>query len=65
MSAASRNTRNPLRRKTVAMRPWDWSFPSAPVSHREVISAQPAEPSVNTTPSASKRSMSSFGVMSP
>jgi pimeloyl-ACP methyl ester carboxylesterase len=35
---------NPLRRKTLAMRPWDWSFPSPPVSHREVISAQPAEP---------------------
>ena len=30
---------NPLRRKTVAMRPWDWAFPSVPVSHREVISA--------------------------
>ena len=36
--------RNPLRRKTLAMRPWDWSFPSAPVAHREVRSAQPAEP---------------------
>jgi len=36
--------RDPLRRKTLAMRPWDWSFPSAPVSHREVISAQPVEP---------------------
>ena len=33
---------NPLRRKTLAMRPWDWSFPSPPVSHREVISAQTA-----------------------
>jgi pimeloyl-ACP methyl ester carboxylesterase len=38
------SSRNPLRRKTTAMRPWDWSFPSSPVSHREVISAQPAEP---------------------
>ena len=36
MSAA-----NPLRRKTLAMRPFDWAFPSAPVSHREVISSVP------------------------
>ncbi len=35
--------RNPLRRKTLAMRPWDWAFPSAPLAHREVRSAQPAE----------------------
>ena len=33
---------NPLRRTTVAMRPWDWAFPPSPVSHREVLSAQPA-----------------------
>jgi pimeloyl-ACP methyl ester carboxylesterase len=32
---------DPVRRKTRAMRPWDWSFPSRPISHREVISAQP------------------------
>ena len=32
------------RRGTRAMRPWDWAFPPAPLSHREVISAQPAEP---------------------
>lgn len=35
---------NPLRRGTVAMRPWDWSFPSPPVAHRELLSALPAEP---------------------
>jgi len=35
--------RNPLRRKTLAMRPWDWAFPSAPLAHREVRSAQPDE----------------------
>ncbi|MDA8435186.1 MAG: alpha/beta fold hydrolase [Actinomycetales bacterium] len=34
----------PLRRKTVAMRPWDWSFPSPPVAHREVLSARPTGP---------------------
>jgi pimeloyl-ACP methyl ester carboxylesterase len=34
---------NPIRRRTQVMRPWDWSFPSAPVAHREVISALPAE----------------------
>ena len=32
----------PRRRRTRVMRPWDWSLPSRPVSHREVISAQPA-----------------------
>ena len=31
-------------RRTRAMRPWDWALPSRPVSHREVISAQPTEP---------------------
>lgn len=36
---------NPLRRKTRAMRPWDWAFPPAPVRHREVVSAQPEAPS--------------------
>ena len=36
--------RNPLRRKTLAMRPWDWSFPPAPVAHREVRSALPTGP---------------------
>ena len=36
MSPAARS-----RRGTRAMRPWDWSFPSRPVSHREVISALP------------------------
>jgi pimeloyl-ACP methyl ester carboxylesterase len=36
---------DPVRRRTRAMRPWEWSFPSPPVSHREVISAQPAEDS--------------------
>lgn len=36
--------RNTLRRKTLAMRPWDWSFPPAPLAHREVLSVQPAEP---------------------
>jgi pimeloyl-ACP methyl ester carboxylesterase len=35
---------NPLRRKTRAMRPWDWAFPSAPVRHREVLSAAPESP---------------------
>ena len=34
---------DPVRRKTRAMRPWDWSFPSRPMSHREVISAQPGD----------------------
>jgi len=34
----------PLRRKTLAMRPFDWAFPSASVSHREVISSVPDEP---------------------
>ncbi len=29
------------RRGTLAMRPWDWSFPSRPVSHREVLTALP------------------------
>ena len=38
------STAHPLRRKTTAMRPFDWAFPSAPVSHREVVSAQPSEP---------------------
>ena len=42
--SATANSANPLRRKTHAMRPFDWAFPSAPISHREVISAQPAEP---------------------
>jgi pimeloyl-ACP methyl ester carboxylesterase len=37
------STSNPLRRKTLVMRPFDWAFPSVPVSHREVISAVPAE----------------------
>jgi pimeloyl-ACP methyl ester carboxylesterase len=32
------------RRPTLAMRPWDWAFPSRPVTHREVISAVPDEP---------------------
>lgn len=31
-------------RLTRAVRPWDWAFPPAPVSHREVISADPDEP---------------------
>ena len=30
------------RKGTVAMRPWDWAFPSRPVTHREVVSAMPA-----------------------
>jgi pimeloyl-ACP methyl ester carboxylesterase len=30
------------RRGTLAMRPWDWAFPSRPVTHREVVSALPA-----------------------
>ncbi len=29
------------RSSTLAMRPWDWSFPSRPVAHREVISVVP------------------------
>ena len=37
-------SQNPLRRKTLAMRPWDWSFPPAPVAHREVRSALPTGP---------------------
>ncbi len=41
--SASSDSHNPLRRKTLAMRPWDWAFPSAPLSHREVLSAQPVE----------------------
>ena len=32
---------DPVRRRTRAMRPWEWSFPSRPISHREVISALP------------------------
>ena len=39
VSASSRKGR-----RTRVMRPWDWSLPPRPVSHREVISAQPAEP---------------------
>ena len=31
-------------RLTRAVRPWDWAFPPAPVSHREVLSAVPDEP---------------------
>ena len=42
--SATANGANPLRRKTHAMRQFDWAFPSAPISHREVISAQPDEP---------------------
>ncbi len=34
---------DPTRRGTRVMRPWDWSFPSPPVGHREVLSALPAE----------------------
>jgi len=30
------------RRGTLAMRPWDWAFPSRPVTHREVVSALPS-----------------------
>ncbi len=30
------------RRGTLAMRPWDWAFPSRPVTHREVASALPS-----------------------
>lgn len=30
-------------RRTRALRPWDWAFPPAPVRHREVISAVPAD----------------------
>jgi pimeloyl-ACP methyl ester carboxylesterase len=36
--------RRPDRRGTRAMRPWDWSLPPRPISHREVISALPQEP---------------------
>jgi pimeloyl-ACP methyl ester carboxylesterase len=32
---------DPVRRRTRAMRPWEWSFPSRPITHREVISALP------------------------
>ena len=35
--------RRPVRASR-AMRPWDWAFRRAPVSHREVLSALPAEP---------------------
>jgi pimeloyl-ACP methyl ester carboxylesterase len=31
-------------RRTRVMRPWDWALPPRPVSHREVVSAQPDEP---------------------
>ncbi|MBI1377395.1 MAG: alpha/beta fold hydrolase [Frankiales bacterium] len=37
-------TANPVRRKTLAMRPWDWAFPPRPVAHREVLSALPDPP---------------------
>ena len=33
------------RRLTRVMRPWDWALPPRPVTHREVLSAQPDEPS--------------------
>ncbi len=35
---------DPVRRGSRAMRPWDWAFPSRPITHREVLSAQPDEP---------------------
>ncbi|HET7899681.1 MAG TPA: alpha/beta fold hydrolase [Candidatus Nanopelagicales bacterium] len=31
-------------RGTKALRPWDWAFPPKPVTHREVLSAVPSEP---------------------
>ena len=34
----------PAGRRTRVMRPWDWSLPPRPVSHREVVSAQPTTP---------------------
>ena len=34
----------PRTRRTRTMRPWDWSLPPRPVSHREVVTALPSEP---------------------
>ncbi|HSN06489.1 MAG TPA: alpha/beta fold hydrolase [Candidatus Angelobacter sp.] len=36
--------RDSLRRKSLAVRPWDWGFPPTPVAHRELRSARPAAP---------------------
>lgn len=33
------------RRRTRVMRPWDWALPARPVAYREVLQAQPPEPS--------------------